>query len=817
MSVRTVPVVATLIALGAATGALAQDDVSSLRGVVLDEEASAPVAGAIVALVPGSPSVVPSGSGEAGPWARGNLVVRTGPDGAYGFSELPPGDYTIRVECLGYRPATVKVELRGPADPMVSVQLAVSPVRLEPVQVGEEAGDLLHLDAGPERSLELGRVPALRLRQRRHLSTDVRVLAHDDLVEAVTLGERDIFAALHRLPGVTGWEDVSRELWVRGAGRGETVALFDGLPLYEPLHGGGELTVLSPDGLGMVFLHPGVRPADLADASAAVVDLRTRPGVGDGKGGVRGLVDVSMSSARAAIDGRTDGGRLGWQLAGRRSYFDLFSEHITQWVSADRYWDLTGRVDLELAGGRRMEASGLWQSNGHDARPVFLSVAAPAWSGGDRGTMVARTTVHMPLGRFSASQTVGVSRYGVRTGELIPFEGDPSRVRVPASDVSLDHVLVRGRLEPRDGGSWRAGYDLVHERADYDGPEPRPRHLWNLDAPPRLVRSAAGTRLGLWGQWRWRPGGPWTFEAGTRVEAGETGGGRSVRVSPNLMARLAVTEHAALFAGAGRYHQYAQALAPRGISPILAPRSLWLLAADSVPALRSDVVTAGGEVWLSGRWLGSVNGYSRRSTGLVLPDPTPGDAAGTPLFVVGKRQAYGVEASLRRVAGRATLSLAYSYGHSRTEAAGLRYPATTDRPHAVDATALVRLGRGLRIGAAFGLASGIPYTRSTVVDGGDGAPDRWDLGQPNGRRTPLYRRLDLLVDWTHQFDGWGIGAYLQVTNVLNDPNVSRYFGTVESCSGGTDGSGSDACDSTGGFDRLNGVGIGGNIGLRVTF
>lgn len=85
---RTLPVlaiiaVALLAALGArpmspaavvATGSIAQT--YSLSGTVRDSETNEPVAGALISIAPG-------------------FVVSTGADGAYSFSGLPPGEYTL--------------------------------------------------------------------------------------------------------------------------------------------------------------------------------------------------------------------------------------------------------------------------------------------------------------------------------------------------------------------------------------------------------------------------------------------------------------------------------------------------------------------------------------------------------------------------------------------------------------------------------------------------------------------------------------------------------------------------------------------------
>jgi hypothetical protein len=246
-----------------------------------------------------------------------------------------------------------------------------------------------------------------------------------------------------------------------------------------------------------------------------------------------------------------------------------------------------------------------------------------------------------------------------------------------------------------------------------------------------------------------------------------------------------------------RAYQYEQALSPVGTFDLLHSTTsgeLWLLAGAATPAVRSDVVTFGGEAWLGDTWLASANSYVRHATGITLPDPTPGiDPATAPLFVTGESRTRGAELSLRKLAGRWTASAAYTFTHAEMEAAGLRFPSPTARTHTFDAATMVRVARALRLGAAYTAASGTPFTRAylpyeywPINDGGclrdpECARMHTRFSNPYAARTPRFSRLDLLMDWSHRYRTWELGAYLQLHDALGRASPVEYENTYGVC------------------------------------
>ncbi len=762
----------------------------TVSGTIVDAATSLPLPDASVALEPR----------EAG---RPRRSARTDAAGRYSFARLEPGGYRLRVQRIGYQGTVLEVELQGGADPTVSVGLMVQPVALPPVRVNATATAAAESYARTASEDQQGehRVAAERQRQRLHASSDVRSITHADVEEGVTLGETDLFRALQRLPGVAAADEFAAELWTRGARWDQTRIFFDGLPLFNPLHGLGTFSAVNADAVGAAFLHPGVQPAQLSGATAGVLDLRSRRG-GSG-GAVAGVGELSLLSARLALDGEVAGGRDAWMIAGRRSYLDLATRAVESLIDDDVYTpysfnDIAARYDRRLGAGRTLEVSGLFSRDRlGGVIPDVVDNGRGAW-----GSDAARTTLRTPFRGLETAHTLGISRFRsrLRTNPADTSE-QYSAPSVQPSSNRVTHLEISGEAGPAGSGGtparWRAGYALVSERVSFRG------HLLNReynpagDEPPtRLADGLAWAAL--WGERRWRPFAGLSVEGGMRIEAGPSvRNGGAVRLAPRVAARFQVDPSLSLSAGAGRSFQYLQAIAPAGIPAVREHPSeyAYALAGRTVPAIRADIATLGAERWLGTQWLGSATAYLRLTRGMAVPDPTPGSLLDRPLYVEGEGRADGVELSVRRLAGRWTASAAYSLARSTITAKGLTFPAPEEQRHTFDATSYLRVGGGVQLGAAYTAASGVAYTRRFDGTFLCTAPDECEpynlpsVEEPGAQRAPGFSSLDLLAEWAGHTRGVRVSAYLQLRNALGRENSGRYLSSTPCSEFGMSGCG----------------------------
>ena len=782
----------------------------ALSGRVVAMGSNDPLGLASVTLLPQPAGVLPANILTSS-FLAGSRTVLTDDLGSYRFPRITPGSYRLYVRRIGYRPAILDIDLEGSDGLQLSVGLTVAPIRLEPVTAITDPADQFSADDAARVAPVWDRVTRERWRQDTFLESDVRAISHDDVVEAITFGEIDIFRALQRLPGVSTRDDWTAELWVRGAPGSQTRTYFDGMPLYNPYHAGGLLSAINTDGLGAVFLHPGVRSVQMGGGAAAVVDMKSRPAAGLGE--VHGRLNLLRSHVGAEVERRWLDGRVGTLVAVRRSWFGRTRDLVQTGAGVSpeiptNYADAIGRVDIDLGNGRSLEFSGLWE---HDWIDGFIA-GGPAGNTASWGNAAGRGTAQVPAFGGSFRQTLGFSLFEASVRQIhphLPLAAYDSLPTQEPTDNEVSYVALTGVWARPDetalGAKWRAGYNLTHQRVKYLGAPPAPHSVQTYLFTADIDGSV--TSLRLWGERVFRPSDRLAIKAGVRFEVDRqaitnlldedrvvlTDG----QISPQLSLRYAATDRMNLTMAKGSHLQYEQAVAPSGLSfgPALTVAPLWILAPNTRSAVKTEITTVGWEHWLTDEWLASANYYHRTTSGLAIPDPRPGTTDDDRFSVPAHNQAKGIELGVRRLAGRWTGSFGYTLSASDLHSDGLKFPAPADRRHIVNANAMVRIsdrvGQGsLRIGGTFTSMSGAPFTRIHPgwYDCSEYEPEGYctaivpnQIELPNAERSPWYTATNVLIEWSRSFRGWDLGAHAQVQNLLNAPLAVTYAVDDQGC------------------------------------
>ncbi|HEX6134771.1 MAG TPA: TonB-dependent receptor [Longimicrobiales bacterium] len=753
---------------------------ADVRGSIVDASTGEPLQDAIVMLERIGVADSASASTRASITAR---TTRSDSTGSYVFADVARGRYTLRASRIGYHAQQLIVTVQGPDDPRVSLGLSIEPVALEPLNVTGTAdvrGDrtFVHDPAGED--ADAARIAAVRARQRLFLPGDVRAVTRSDLRESVTLGESDLFRALQRLPGVSTIDEYSAELWMRGAAFDQMRIYVDGIPLFNPLHAAGAFGSVSPDAIGAAYLHAGTQPVSVEGGAAGTLELRTRAGEDDGE---YAAGEISLVSARLAVDDASSTGERAYMVAARRTYLDLLTRLAERLGMDDvavpyEFLDIAGRYDERVGQQSVIEASALVQVDALTGDvPDVLHGTRARWGSG-----LARVSLLTPVHGRRTRHTVGVSTFASRVRN-VPVEqtGLDAPIASPSSNT-LVHLTVRGELEREERTAWTGGYEMSRVHVDYRGPAPRST-LRTVPVQDTTELHGSNVRAALWLERRWDVG---TLEVsgGARLETGSRARSTPrVRVAPRVAVRWQPSARTSVSTAFAHGFHYEQAIAPAGVSPDLdnfASEVLWVVAGDEVPALRSSTVTATAEHWLSTRWLVGATAWLRWSRGVAHQDPTPGLDVGRRSFVVGDARARGIDVSVRRLAGRWTGSFGYSLAAADASAAGFDFPADEDQRHVVDLTSALALGRGWVWSAAYTYAAGAPYTRfheGNYECDATGActwltpPSRESR---NARRRDATSSLDFALDWSRRFSGWTLGGFVQLRNVLGAENQGRY-------------------------------------------
>lgn len=740
-----------------ATAALGQQPTKppagTISGSVIDAGTGAPIDGATVAVsVAGGFGVLSAQRSGASALALANTAT-TPASGVYRFAELPAGAYQLRIQRLGYAPATITVELGEAGASRVSVGLVVAPVRLRAIEVrarGPRAGP----DDAAAGALD-ERISLARARQHEFLSTDTRELTTEDLAESATLGGRDVLRALQRLPGVTQFDDWSAKVWVRGNRWDHNRVYYDGLPLFEPLGALGRDAGVSADAIGGAMLHPGVRPVSVGGEGATQIDLRSRAASGAGEW--RGSAEVTRFGFGGALERRREDQSAGFTLSAHHTLGDFLPA-----IGGDRSANdaqVAMHADAQLSDAAWLETSALVTRDAHQ----FGDARGPIATFQDWGNAAARVTLGAQLGSISTSHTLGISHFGSSSARSLASSSSTTVTSDPLRS-QVDYVTLGGRAStPQSHVS--AGYDVVAQRSSFAGP--RLGIFWGDLSFDHVARDDALLYGSAWASRRDDIGDRVTIESGARLDAGGSAHLDAVRPAGSAQVRVAVTQNTSVSAGVSRTHQYVQSIDLPAASQGPTNPPLWLTSGGDVPAMSIDNAMAGAERWISASTLVAVNAYWRRTLGAIVADPAPGPLVVRPLFVGATESARGIELSARKLAGRSTGLVAYSYGTATTTAAGLSFPSSADRTHALDLAWAIRFG-GLRATTAFALTSGAPYTRTLLTN------TVFTRGAPNAQRLPDYQSLDLFVDYTWVIGRTSVTGFAGVQNATGRRNLTWY-------------------------------------------
>jgi hypothetical protein len=747
-----------------------------IQGTVVDARSSATLSGARITLTTlGGRGLFPPRG--ASPVLAESITTSSDSTGKYELRGIPSGQYQMVIRRIGYQPGIVDVDLAEvTGTSRLSVGLVVVPVHLQALRVDADRVIAFgRITAWHDTST--ARIEAARATQSRFLGTDVREITAVGALEAGGGGDVDIFRAMRRMPGVTGFDDRSADLWIRGARWDQVRVSYDGLPVFNPFHASGTMTGIGGDAIGAAFLHPGVRSASLFSQGASLVDIRSRAATDSV---VRVVADVS--NLEVALQGeklRRDG-RAGVSLSGRRGIPAILGvEHSFGLFNGDyfsgSYSELAARADVNFGGDRAIEASILRsrdfphyaQYNAATAEFDYSSTLAS-------GSYLSRLTLALPIGKLLISHTIGSSLYdgnatvsgfapGARdTTSKWPYSG---RWAPQLRLTHIDFLTVKGEARSRSltpSTALRGGYELSRYMAR--SMAPGTTVYWSDLAGPSVQVHGAVDLASLWAEKRWAASERLTVETGLRAERSLREG--SMRLAPTLQARFRIDAVTIISAGVGRSYQDAQELPMVGTTSGEG-RGIWLLSGDGVRPIRADQANAGVARWLGESVVMDANAYLRRLDDVAVVPLPNGDTLSRVLYLPSRIMAHGVELGARKLKGRLTGSLAYTYGRSRERVGSVETFSTADRRHAFDAAAMLRLGR-FRFGSGYTAMSGAPYTRIYLGEGiivrGDST--EWKslsrADTRNDKRLPVHVSLDLFAEWTARIGSTSVTPYLGI-------------------------------------------------------
>jgi hypothetical protein len=248
------------------------------------------------------------------------VETTTAADGTFAIRNLPPGNYVLRMNAVGYRLLTVPFAL-ATAEDVKEFSVVMVPDNFRRTDTVEVTADVF----------QAGDSPAVV--EQNLTSSEVR--------EASTVLADDPFRAIQALPGVSaaGNNELLAEFSVMGAPFNEVGIYLDDVLLQSPFHNvpnvqnGASLSLLTSEIVEEMKLLPVAYPEKYGNQIGAALDIRTRDG-----SRTRPLfrAAVGLGDSDLLGEGRLGRGRRGsWLASARRSYLGYLVRELIRSDFAD--------------------------------------------------------------------------------------------------------------------------------------------------------------------------------------------------------------------------------------------------------------------------------------------------------------------------------------------------------------------------------------------------------------------------------------------------------------------------------------------------
>ncbi len=704
----------------------------TLRGIVRDARTREPLIGATVAV----PEL--------------NRGTASDADGRYELT-LPAGRFEVRATFLGYQTLTRTVSLQS-ADTRADFSLESTEKQLDEAVV-----------EGTQEKLS----DKLKSQQ---MSVERLTIAEARLLPAL-FGEVDILKTLQLKPGVQNGGEGTTGLFVRGGSNDQNLVLLDGALVYNPQHLFGLFSVFNPDAVSGVDLYKGGFPAQFGGRLSSVVDVKSRDGVEDkwhASGGV-GLISsrLTLEGPLPRLPGRADTTATGdarrktgtLVLAGRRTYFDIFTRQLNranegredydpipdyyfQDFNAKATWDLSDSDRLTVTGYLGRDIFGFQSPNGFDFGFQWgNTVGSARWTRRIRPDLTLISTLSSSNYRYEIENKFQTFTFNLssRVNDLtlrsdLLWTGRPDHA-VQVGVAATGHRFGVGRLQAgTTDGTVSFGNDITYY----------------------------GTEYGLYAQDDWTISPRVVLSYGLRASAFANGGQVYAAPEPRLATRYSLGENTSLKLSYTQMRQYVHLVTNSGAS---LPTDVWYPSNKTVkPQFAQQGALGFSHLFGHGHWLFTQEMYYKwmnrvvdfRDGAQLFVNPNLDEE-----FLFGRGYAYGSEFYLERKDGRLTGWVGYTlawanrrfdnaFGRGATINDGRTFPTTYDRRHNLTAVAIFKLSRRIHLTSSFVFSSGSPTTIAAKrflylgppgndIDFVPVFPDR------NSYRLADYHRLDLGV------------------------------------------------------------------------
>jgi len=757
-----------------------------------------------------------AGNGETLPSA--NIIVKgtsigtaTNVDGFFTLLNLPEKKFTLNVFYVGCHALELEVDL-DKVDGRLIIEMQPSNIEIDEVFVTAKSYKMMKATEG----VSSARVSPM------------------DLKTLPSFGQVDVFRSLQLLPGISGTNESSSGLYVRGGTPDQNLVLLDGMTVYNVDHFFGFFSAFNADAIKDIQMFKGGYPAKYGGRISSVVDLTGKTGDPNNfhmNGG------VNLLDAHTSIEVPL-GGKGSILLAGRRSYTDFMESSMY-----NKIYDMLSQSNAEqtdpAAGGFPQGGGGFGGGGGGfgNFQQPEVTTTRPSFYFYDlNGKITYRPTDkdNLSLSFYSGKDNLFEDSENIRS---ITGNGDnfPSRTIYNSSDEDTDwgnegiSLKWSRQWSPKFYSNLMGAYShyfsnylqktifetyndnadtLINSRnmGNYEDNDVNEISLrldneWQISNQHRLGfgvnlsqtnitydfirddtlsilnRDETGILTTLYAQDNWKVSPKLEINAGIRANWYDVTG--QTYIEPRLSFKYSATDHLSFKGATGKYNQYVNRVINENVTE--GSRDFWLIADDDLVDVQSSWHYILGGSLENDMFLFDVETYYKTLEGLseFSLRYQRNNIELNQLFFSGDGTAKGIEFLLQKKQGEFTGWLTYTLAQVEHKFEGLNqgnpFPALHDQTHEFKVVANWEPHPNWRFSSTWVFGSGKPYTMPESqyqIDLLDGRQFSYiSVGPKNGERLPAYHRMDIAAHYLFKIGKVDMDAGFSVFNLYNRTNI----------------------------------------------